>query len=109
MSEVFLEIDDNSFEQKVLNNDKLVVVDFWAPWCGPCRAMSSVLEQLAETRPEVQFCKVNIDENTAYAAKYAVRSIPTILIVNKGEVVERVVGAIPGSQLEEMLDAHLKK
>jgi thioredoxin len=94
------EITDETFEDEVLGASGPIVVDFWAPWCGPCRAVAPILEQLSETSSGVEFVKVNIDENPNYASRYSVLSIPTTILFEGGEPQETVVGARPRSYYE---------
>lgn len=101
--------DDASFEMNVLRSEKPALVDFWAPWCGPCRALGPVLEELAGRYGEVvDVVKVNIDENPKTAMRYGVRSIPTLLFISDGQVRETKVGLAPRDELAAMIDRHLK-
>ncbi len=103
-----LEFTDNNFESKVLNSAQVTVVDFWAQWCGPCRAIAPIIEELAdEYAGTAQVGKVDVDSNQELAMQYSIRSIPTILILKNGEVVEKHVGAITKNALQSKLDKHI--
>ena len=103
-----LEITDSNFQNEVLSSDKVSVLDFWAEWCGPCRVVGPIVEELAtEYNGQAVIGKVNVDENPEISAKYGIRNIPTILFIKNGEVVDKQVGAVPKSMLEDKLKAHL--
>ena len=103
-----LQITDASFEEVVLKSDKPVLVDFWATWCGPCRMLGPVIEEIAtEYEGHVVVGKVDVDSNQDYAAKYGVRNIPTVLVFQNGEVVGRQVGVAPKNTYTEALDSLL--
>lgn len=103
-----LELTDSNFEELALKSDKPVMVDFWAEWCGPCRMVGPVVEELAkEYDGKAVVGKVNVDNNPQVATKYGIRSIPTILFLKNGEVVDRSVGAVPKSQLSQKLEGQL--
>ena len=92
---------DASFGEEVLGSERPVVVDFWAPWCGPCRAVAPIFEQLSAEQDAVVFAKLNIDESPVYASRYGVLSIPTAILFEDGEPQETVIGARPRSHFEE--------
>lgn len=100
------DVSDDTFEQEVLKSTKPVLVDFWAPWCGPCRMVAPIVEELAtEYDGKVEFVKVNTDDNPNTSVKYGIRSIPTLLVFKDGEAVGQIVGFRPKSDLKERLDA----
>lgn len=100
-----LEVTDATFDSEVIKADKPVVVDFWAPWCGPCKAIGPVLSEIAaERESEVKIVKVNIDDNQEYAFKLGVMSIPTLVIFKEGQPIDKIVGAHPKSTIESRID-----
>jgi thioredoxin 1 len=101
-----MNLTEQSFDETLVATEGLVMVDFWADWCGPCRAIAPVLEELAEaSEGRVTLTKVNVDENPGLAARYDIRSIPTILFVKNGAVVDRVIGAAPKAVLQGIVDS----
>jgi thioredoxin len=99
------EVSDTTFEQDVIKSSLPVLVDFWAPWCGPCRMVAPVVEELSgEFAGKANFLKLNTDENPVIASRYGIRSIPTLLIFKGGEVVGQVIGFRPKSELKKHLD-----
>ncbi|MBT8268546.1 MAG: thioredoxin [Bacteroidia bacterium] len=103
-----LEITDANFKELVLDSDKPVMVDFWAAWCGPCRMVGPIIEQISEEHDgKAVVGKVDVDTNQEYAAKYGVRNIPTVLVFQNGEVVGRQVGVAPKNAYSEALDSLL--
>lgn len=100
------QITDANLEE-VLKTDKLIMIDFWAPWCGPCRMIGPVVEELhAEYGKDVVIGKVNVDDNAEAAIKYGIRSIPAIYFIKNGEVVDKVIGAVPKATLVEKITSH---
>ena len=104
-----IHITDSEFDQKVLQSAAPVVVDFWAPWCGPCKMIAPILEKLAaEYDGKVTIAKVNTDENPEWAMKYGVQGIPTLLFVKGGDVKDRIVGVVPAPVIKSKIDGLLK-
>lgn len=101
MSVLHVTVED--FEKEVLQAEKPVLVDFWATWCGPCKMISPIIEELASESSEVKFCKVNVDEQSKLAEKYRIMSIPTLLVIKDGEVVNTSVGLKSKSDIQAML------
>ena len=107
MSEV-LHINDADFESIVMNSDIPVLLDFWAPWCGPCKMIAPVLDELApEFAGKVKIVKMNVDDNQTTPAQFGVRSIPTLLLIKNGQVVATQVGALPKTQLANFINQHI--
>jgi thioredoxin len=101
------EVTDNNFAAEVLESAQPVLVDFWAPWCGPCRIIAPHLEELDAERDDLTIVKMNVDENPQTAAKYGIMSIPTLLLFKNGEVAKQVVGALPKARLQQELEPAL--
>jgi thioredoxin 1 len=102
--ESLVQFTDANFEQEVLKSEKPVLVDFWAPWCGPCRAVGPVVEDLAEAyKGRVKVGKINIDDNPKTATAYGVMSIPTLILFNKGDIMDKLIGLSPKERLEGLI------
>ena len=101
------DVTDNNFQAEVLESDKPVLVDFWAAWCGPCRVVAPVLEEIASERDDVRIVKLDVDANQQTAANYEVLSIPTMILFKNGQVAKKIIGAYPKKRLESELEAEL--
>jgi thioredoxin 1 len=101
------EVTDGNFQAEVIENDQAVLVDFWAPWCGPCRVIAPSLEEIAEERSDVRIVKLNVDDNQATAARYDVMSIPTLILFKNGEPAHKIVGALPKNRLVQEIEPAL--
>ncbi len=102
------DVTDNNFQAEVIESDKPVLVDFWAPWCGPCRVIAPSLEEIADEQADsLRIVKLNVDENQQTAARYGVMSIPTLLVFKNGEVAKTIVGALPKKRLVQELEPAL--
>ncbi len=103
-----VEVTDSTFDQEVVKADKPVLVDFWAPWCGPCRMVGPVLAEIAEEeQARVKIVKVNVDENQQYASQLGVFNIPTMIVYKDGKPVDKIIGAMPKAQLLDRLSPHM--
>ena len=98
-----LNITKQNFEQEVLHSDKKVLIDFWEAWCGPCRRVSPVIEEIADERPDIKVCKVNVDEQPELAAQFQIMSIPALVVMEHGQIVNQSVGARPKAQILSLL------
>jgi len=108
MSEHIIHVSDESFEQEVLKSDKPVLIDYWAEWCGPCKIIAPVLDEVAgEYADKIRVAKLNIDENPATPPKYGIRGIPTLMLFKNGEVEATKVGAVSKAQLTAFLDENI--
>lgn len=100
-----MNINKNNFQEEVMNSEKPVLLDFWASWCGPCRMVSPIVDEIAEERNDIKVCKVNIDEQGELAAAFGVMSIPTLIVMKDGKIVNQTAGARPKGQILAMLNA----
>ena len=98
-----ININIHNFEEEVMNSDKPVLLDFWAPWCGPCRRVVPLVEQIAQERPDIKVGKVNVDEEFELAGRFRVSSIPTLLVIQDGKVINQAMGARPKQAILDLL------
>lgn len=109
MGEYTLDVTSNTWESEVLQYDGLVLADFWAAWCGPCKIVSPVIDELAkEYKEKLRVVKVNTDENPDLASKYKIMGIPTLMFVKNGAIVDQLVGAVPKGQIKDKIDSYIK-
>ena len=102
--DIVIHASDKTFDDEILKSDKPALVDFWAPWCGPCKAIGPIVEELAETyKDQVKVVKVNVDECPGISAKYGIKSIPTLMLFKGGNLADKLIGLVPKNRLEEFL------
>ena len=108
MAEGITEIEDSRFDNEVLQSDKPVLVDFWAPWCGPCKAIGPVVEELAnDFGDQIKFMKCNVDNNPVTPGKFGIKAIPTLILFKGGDIVDQITGMVAKSKLEEAINKAL--
>ncbi len=107
-SDGIIEVSDANFDSEVVNSDVPVLVDFWAPWCGPCRAIAPMVEEIsASYAGKIKVGKMNVDENQSTTMKFGIRSIPTLIMFKGGEAVDQIIGAVPKSEIEQVVEKSL--
>jgi thioredoxin 1 len=108
MAESIMEIEDSSFDSEIMKSDKPAVVDFWAPWCGPCKAIGPILDELVKTYgDQVKFTKCNVDDNPVTPGKFGIKAIPTLIFFKDGEVADQITGMVAKNKLEEAIKSVL--
>lgn len=98
-----INVNKNNFKEEVIESKKPVLLDFWATWCGPCRMVGPIVEEIAQERPDIKVCKINVDEQDELASAFSIMSIPTLMVVKEGKIVNQTVGARPKESILEML------
>jgi thioredoxin 1 len=107
-SDAIIELSDSTFETEVVNSDLPVLVDFWAPWCGPCRAIAPIVEEISSSyEGKIKVGRMNVDENQSTTMKFGIRSIPTIIMFKDGEAVDQIIGAVPKGEIERVVEKSL--